>query len=88
MAGIKHREMWRRVFRRDFTPESIRKAAIAKDLSLLCETKTEKSVCDSCEPFLAKDRIDRNSAYLEMAKMMPNASSGTLRKLRRRLNLE
>ena len=88
MAGMKHRRQWREVIRRQFTRDSILKAARSGNMEDLEEKRTEGSVCDSCHIFLDRSLEDRRSAYLDMVRMMPNASSGTLRKMRKRLQID
>lgn len=83
-----HIGLWKQVFKRNYTRESINKAARSRNIDDLEEVSDNKSVMDSCEPFQALDRPDRYTAYLTMSKEMKGASADTLRKLRKRLNLE
>jgi hypothetical protein len=84
----KQRALWKQVLRREFTAESIKKAQKSGDMNDLEEAKDVLSTCDSCEQFLVLPVEDRAFAYLEMASNMKNASPSTLKKLRKRLNLE
>lgn len=84
----RHKAMWKGVFKRNFTRESIERAVKSQNPDDLEEKQLKLSVCDSLAPFMDLNRVDRSMAYLEMAKNMPNASAGTLRKLRKRLKLE
>ena len=83
-----HLGIWKQVFKRNYTRESIDKAARSRNLEDLVEKKVEGSVRDACEVFDDRSRVDRYNAYLIMAKEMPGASADTLRKIRKRLGLE
>lgn len=86
--SLTHRGLWKRVFRRNFTEDSHKKAIEARDPGLLEENPLVRGILESCEPFMKFDRADRANAYLEMRSRMPNASAGTLRKLRKRLGID
>lgn len=85
---MKHKALWRQVFKSTFTPESIDKAVIRGDHTLLEEKPPPKSLRDSIAGLESQDRASKFDLYLQLKAKIPNASSDTLRKLRRRLGIE
>ena len=84
---MQNRALWRKAIQRHYTPESLIAAAKSGDFSKL-ETKPEKkSLLDSIGDLEGHDNASRYDLYLQLKAKIPNASSGTLRKLRRRLGI-
>lgn len=84
----KHKRIWRDVFRRMFTAESITAAVQENDLSKLVVRDDPKSVRDSLDDIAEKPRAERYDHYLTLSREMKGASADTLRKIRRRLGIE
>lgn len=83
----KNLSIWRKAIQRHFTPESLMEAAQTRDFSKLEPNPLPKSLIDSIGDLEGHDIASRYDLYLQLKAKIPNASSGTLKKLKRRLHL-